>query len=295
MSRGLILHTRKWKAAQVKAGNDPMSTQSRLCFPSPAGRQTIQIVCSKSRQIKMKWTCILNILLVALTSAAPLQIPPLLQANFDDLQPGTRFQRTPYNSLQFSGVIVKDKGPRAIFPDTEPNYILQYYDPAPRGPLMSVEGTGASSFDFNGFAAGCLWDTAKSGVGAGNSTTAPLPPITDTAGEPNSANGLSNNGTDSLDAPHYPCIACTIEITCRTALGAVSRQSLDWRPGTSWSSNIMARYLGFGSSWKGMSFCNVQVTQAPVEVEEIILVLDSIQYRVNDEQAAGGRPAVDVT
>lgn len=310
MSRGLILHTRKWKAAQVKVGNNSMSTQSRLSFPSPAGRQTIQIDCSKSRQIKMKWTCTPIFLLIALINAAPLQAPPLLQANvlpslvlflpaqlhptnllpqqFDDLQPGTRLQRTPYNSLQFSGLIVKDKGPRAIFPDTEPNYALQYYDPAPRGPLMSVEGTGASSFDFNGFAAGCLWDTARSGVGAGNLSTSSPPPI--------SATGLSNDGTlGGLDAPHYPCIACTFEITCRRALGVVARQSLDWRPGTSWSSSTMVRYLGFGASFTGMSFCNVQVTQAPVEVEEIILVLDSIPYRVNDDQAAGGRPAVDVT
>ena len=285
---------------------------------------TVLVDCCKPKQIKMKWTCILKLLLVALTSAAPLQIPPLLQANvylpfplilpfppspksaqlhpanllpqqFDDLQPGTRLQRTPYNALRFSGLIVKDKGPRAIFPDTEPNYALQYYDPAPRGPLMSIEGTSASSFDFHGFAVGCLWDTAKSGVGAGNLTTAPLPPITGTASDLNSATAPSSNGTDSLDAPHYPGIACTIEITCRRALGAVARHSLNWKPGASWSSNIMARYLGFGASWKGMSFCNVQVTQAPVEVEEIIMVLDSIQYWVNDDQAAGGKPAVDVT
>ena len=57
----------------------------------------------------------------------------------------------------------------------------------------------------------------------------------------------------------------------------------------------MARYIGFGTSFKGMSYCTVRVTEAPVELEEIILVLDSIEYRVNDDQAAGGRPAVDVT
>ena len=261
----------------------------------------------------MKWTCTPILLLIALTNAAPLQAPPILQANvlpsflplppqsaqlpptnfvpqqFDDLQPGIRFQRTLYNSLRWSGLIVKDKGPRAIFPDTEPNYALQYYDPAPRGPLMSVEGTLASSFDFKGFAGGCLWDTAKSDVGAGNSTTTVLPPI--------SATGLSlNNGTDGgLDATSYPCIACTFELTCRRSLGVVARQSWNWRPGTSWSSNLMSRYVGFGANFQDMVFCTIQVTEAPVEVEDVILVLDSIQYRVNDRQAAGESPAVDVT
>lgn len=260
----------------------------------------------------MKWTCTPNLLLIALTSAAPLQIPDLLQANvlaslplsilshrssivltvlppqFDNLQPGTRLQNTIYTSLKFSGLIVKDKGPRAIFPDTEPNYALKYYDPVPRGPLMTIAGTGSSSFDLESFAAGCLWDTATSAGGARNVTS--LPPIPGTANELVPRAGPLNNATTSLDAPHYPCVECRFELACRSSSGVVARQESSWRPGTSWSSNIMARFTALGQKFRGMGFCDVRVTQAAVDVEEVIVVLDSIKYRVN-----AGQAAVDVT
>lgn len=147
-------------------------------------------------------------------------------------------------------------------------------------------GTRAQSFDLDGLTLGCLWDTSTT-----TTATASTGNLTAANNQLTTTNSTSNA---TLSTSHYPGVACLLELTCQAAAGAggggsrdpVSRLAFNWRPGGSWSSDIMGRWFGLGTPLKGRGSVVWRLWVARGRWRRLLLWW--IRWRIGSMRGAGG-------
>lgn len=168
----------------------------------------------------------------------------------------------------WSGLTIKEQGPRAIIPASNPNYALLTYEDSQRMPVLKVKQGSKKRFTLDKFHVGCLWDTAKAISNGWNITQA-------------MEDGDPSAGRPSNDGPYFPGAECTVMLSCE-GFGRTRTTRISWEPTKTWKSVTMAQ-IKLGVEFAGMDYCHLRVVESAVLKEEVIVAVDSFEYSVIDD------------